>query len=739
MTVKVVFFNTPGTGSFVVPPDFLSFVSLEVLGAGQSGGSNNAGGGAGAYSKSTSVSANIKQGSVLYYSIGLAGTDFIFSVDTWVNVGTNAAPTLATQGALAKGGGFATTTSSGGGAAASGVGDVRYSGGNGYIDNIGAGSGSAGGGGAAGPGGNGGDSSAGVANNGGNGGRGGGGGGATLTGPGQAAGAASLTQGGAGGNNGSGIGGGLGATSAINSTSGTGGGGGGGGFGGGLATYNIPGAGSNGTIWTSTHVVSGGTLSPSIITTGPGGGGGGAGGSVTNIAGGAGGLGAGGGGSYSLTAGGGAGGNGIAVLTYNALANYNTNLYTPATGYVAYDANSGSQVDLGSRYVTKSYLLDVYPNLATTFGARTTPGLWVWGLSALYGAVNYSSPIQVGSLATWKMVTQSQNGQTFAIKNDGTLWAWGSQTVGELGIGVAATPYYSPVQVGAANTWKTVHADGYGQATVHAITTDGRLFAWGRNAFGEMGINTVLTKYYSLPVQVGALTSWKQISHTTNNFLVPTTTYGITTDNKLYSWGGNSFGQMGIGTTNNYFSSPVQVGTLSNWKQVVGGSGMFFAVKTDGTLWGCGYGGGSVSTAFFYTTLNYSSPIQLGSLNNWKQVAANAGGGMAVKTDGTLWGWGYNGYANLGIGTTASQTSPIQVGTLTNWKTVVCSPYQSIAIKTDGTAWSWGGSPNSGYSLGQGSSTFAGLQSPVQIGSLTTWKSVYISSLLGAGIIDGYI
>ena len=112
--------------------------------------------------------------------------------------------------------------------------------------------------------------------------------------------------------------------------------------------------------------------------------------------------------------------------------------------------------------------------------------------------------------------------------------------------------------------------------------------------------------------------------------------------NQLLTWGYNPYGQLGNGTTS-YYSSPIQVGSLTNWKQVAGDFGSHTAsTKTDGTLWTCGYNSnGQLGNG---TTTTYSSPIQVGSLTNWKLVA---GGGLytaAIKTDGTLWTWGYNPY-----------------------------------------------------------------------------------------------
>ena len=88
--------------------------------------------------------------------------------------------------------------------------------------------------------------------------------------------------------------------------------------------------------------------------------------------------------------------------------------------------------------------------------------------------------------------------------------------------------------------------------------------------------------------------------------------------------------------------------------------------------------------------VNRSSPVQVGALTNWKQVACGYTHTVSVKTDGTLWSCGYNGYGQLGLGTVVHRSSPVQVGALTNWKQVSCGFYHTVSVKTDGTLWSVG-------------------------------------------------
>ena len=141
----------------------------------------------------------------------------------------------------------------------------------------------------------------------------------------------------------------------------------------------------------------------------------------------------------------------------------------------------------------------------------------------------------------------------------------------------------------------------------------------------------------------------------------------IKTDGTLWAWGLNTDGQLGLNNIA-HRSSPVQVGSLTDWKLVAAGSYFAVAIKTDGTLWSWGrgtaiapLGAGALGLG---NTAHRSSPVQVGSLTDWKQVSAGAYHTRAIKTDGTLWTWGDNTSGQLGLGNTIHRSSPVQVGPL---------------------------------------------------------------------------
>ena len=143
----------------------------------------------------------------------------------------------------------------------------------------------------------------------------------------------------------------------------------------------------------------------------------------------------------------------------------------------------------------------------------------------------------------------------------------------------------------------------------------------------------------------------------------------------LLSWGNNTYGQLGLNNTTSY-SSPMQVGTYTTWSKISCGGVNTFSIKTDGTLWAWGWNNfGQLGIGSSSPTVYQSSPIQVGSLTNWKQVSAGVTSVAAITTDGALFTWGLNQYGTLGNGNITYYSSPVQVGSLTNWKQVSASQH----------------------------------------------------------------
>ena len=315
--------------------------------------------------------------------------------------------------------------------------------------------------------------------------------------------------------------------------------------------------------------------------------------------------------------------------------------------------------------------------------------------------------------------------------SDGGLWTWGSNTYlgvvarGQLGDGTTVNKSSPVTTAGGGTNWKQVAGSTGGYHTA-AIKTDGTLWTWGYNGYGNLGDNTAVNK--SSPVTTaGGGTNWKQVAggyfHTAS----------IKTDGTLWTWGYNNYGGLGDNTTVSKSSPVTTVAGGTNWKQVSGGQYHTAAIKTDGTLWTWGYNGyGNLGDN---TTVDKSSPVTtVAGGTNWKQVACGYRHVAAIKTDGTLWTWGYNGIGALGDNSTVDKSSPITtVAGGTNWKQVSGGQYHTAAIKTDGTLWTWGSN-----NVGQlGDNTNVNGSSPgTTVTGGTNWKQVACGPVSTFAITD---
>jgi len=358
--------------------------------------------------------------------------------------------------------------------------------------------------------------------------------------------------------------------------------------------------------------------------------------------------------------------------------------------------------------------------------------LWSWGRNE-YGVLGlnqatpteYSSPVQVGSDITWKASGSGQNENRFtssaygrfAIKEDGTLWSWGGNTDGQLGQN-NTTSYSSPKQVGSDTTWSSLSG---GWKAMAAVKTDGTLWIWGNNGYGELGQNSQVQ--YSSPIQIPG-TDWSSASSGAANFMARKT------NGTLWSWGYGTHGRLAQ-NNNIAHSSPVQIpGT--NWsEQYTMMQTTMTAIKTDGTLWAWGrnYEGQLGQNQAHAQRNAASSPIQVGSGSDWeilaKASAHKTRNPIVIKTDGSLWIWGSNEYGQLAQNNRTNYSSPVQVpGT---WSTTVKPTGNEygrsiFVVKSDGSLWSWGRNQSGG--LGQNAPDNSHLSSPVQIPGSSIWGDI---------------
>ena len=390
-------------------------------------------------------------------------------------------------------------------------------------------------------------------------------------------------------------------------------------------------------------------------------------------------------------------------------------------------------VDLGKKLITKDYLISVYPQIANQI---ITPELWVWGAlsnGALGNSIGGTTGARCTPITTlagganWKQVSCG-NRMMAAIKNDGTLWTWGINSSGQLGDNTR-TARCTPVTTFAGGiNWKQVSAANNHCA---AIKTDGTLWVWGGNGNGNIGDNTTTTRCTPVTTFAGG-TNWKQVAG--GNL----STAAIKTDGTLWTWGKNSYGQLGNLATTDRNTPVTTFAGGTNWKQVSNSGGgsssgaeYMIATKTDGTLWTWGNNGqGQLGINFQSLFSTRCTPVTtFAGGTNWKQVSCGnsfiSAFSAAIKTDGTLWTWGDNTFGELAINSSINKSTPVTTfAGGTNWKQVSCGGYHISAIKTDGSLWSWG--KNNNGELGANVQTISDTRlTPITtFAGGTNWKQV---------------
>jgi len=310
-----------------------------------------------------------------------------------------------------------------------------------------------------------------------------------------------------------------------------------------------------------------------------------------------------------------------------------------------------------------------------------------------------TAPVQVNGL-TGVIAVSSGGAHTLALKNDGTVWAWGYNVYSSLGIGTPGGDRDAPMQVAGISGIIAISAGGYHSL---ALKSDGTVWSWGSNFAGEIGDGTISTR--ATPVQVTGISGIVAISAGSIHSMA------LKSDGTLYAWGFNADGRIGDGTTTNRFS-PVVVG-ISNVTKIAAGGWHSLAVKSDGTVWSWGKNAdGQLGDG---TTTEQHTPVQIPGLSGISLLRAGEFHSLALKTDGTLWAWGKNGSGQLGDGTTVSKSSPVQVtGISGGINAIACGMEHSLALKNDGTLWGWGANSSSQLSDG----TTADKTTPVQVTGL---------------------
>jgi len=338
--------------------------------------------------------------------------------------------------------------------------------------------------------------------------------------------------------------------------------------------------------------------------------------------------------------------------------------------------------------------------------------VWAWGGNSAgqLGDGTYTrrtTPVQSGLGGVTAITCGAYH--SLALKSDGTVWAWGSNGYGQLGDGTY-TMRTTPVQVSGLNGVTAITCGAYHSL---ALKSDGTVWAWGGNNYGQLGDGTYTDR--TTPVQVSGLGGVGAISGGYYHSLA------LKSDGTVWAWGLNNYDQLGDGTYTNR-TTPVQVhmvtpsgdsvSFLSGVTAIEGGGVQSLALKSNGTVWK--WGGFSYKNS---STLYDSVAEQVSGLSSITAISSANDATFALKSDDTVWWWENIRYAQSGGGT---EYTPVQVSGLSDVTAIEGGGLHALAVKSDGTVWAWG--DNQYGQLGDGTTTDSNI--PVQVKNLNLIVSV---------------
>jgi RHS repeat-associated protein len=359
-----------------------------------------------------------------------------------------------------------------------------------------------------------------------------------------------------------------------------------------------------------------------------------------------------------------------------------------------------------------------------SLAVRNDGTVWAWGLNSSGqlgngGTAQSNVPVQVSNLSGVKSIAGGSF-HSIALKSDGSVWDWGNNQYGQLGNGTTKNSS-TPVQVQHLSGLIAVAG---GCAHSLALKNDGTVWAWGSNQYGQLG--NASTANSSTPVPVKNVTGVIAIAAGCLHSIA------LKSDGTVWAWGGNQFGQLGNGTTVNS-STAVQVAAIGSVTSIGAGALHSLAVRSDGTAWAWGnnqfgqLGNGSTGSSL--------TPAKVATLNGVVALSGGSGHTLAVTSTGAVWAWGLNNAGQLGNGTRSNSSIPVHVNTLPSSSVVAAGAAHSLASTSGGAVWAWG--DNSFGELGNGTTTSSSTPAPISVMGSTSAQGTTTYAYNGDGLRTG--
>lgn len=308
--------------------------------------------------------------------------------------------------------------------------------------------------------------------------------------------------------------------------------------------------------------------------------------------------------------------------------------------------------------------------------------------------VDKNSPTLVVGGLTFTKVLSGRN-YSLGLTSDGKLWAWGANTNGQLGDGTTVAKSSPVAVVGGLTFSDFVLNNVTGVGTVIAWASDGTAYAWGANTQGQLGTNqnAATVTAISSPVAVVGGLKFAQIQFTNSGN--PATVVGLTKTGSLFAWGSNASGQLGDNTSVDKSSPVAVVGGLTFSSYSVAAGGSVLAISTNGNTYG--WGANTNGQLGDNTSTSRSSPVQVVGGLSFSQVVTRQLSSLGLTATGVAYAWGRNNNGQLGLNDVTLRSSPVQVlGGLTFQALYMNGGTNTAAygLTTAGAAYSWGDNTN---------------------------------------------